>query len=108
VKPQDANTIRVTVTVLLGILGLAGCLPAMFTPMMFDAPGSERNPATLILALSVATWPLSCLVAIGLSWGFKKRVNVSLLLLLLPLLNIVGGCVALFLLMAFQGGRFAG
>jgi hypothetical protein len=101
-------SLRVLFTVLVGILGVMGVFGAMFAAMMFDAPGSERNQPTRILALSVVTLPVSCLIAIGLAWFFRDRGSASLWLFLLPLLNVVTGAAALFWISAFQGGRFNG
>lgn len=38
-----------------GVLGFLSLVPALFSVMMFDAPGSEKNPATIALALSIVT-----------------------------------------------------
>ena len=101
-------SLRVLLTVLLGILAVVGALPAMFAPMMFDAPGSEKNRATRVLAISTMTWPVSCVIAIGLAWFFKGRGDASLWLFLLPLLNLVAGFAAFCWISLVQGGQFNG
>jgi hypothetical protein len=101
-------SLRVLLTVLLGILAVVGAIPAMFAPMMFDAPGSEKNVATRILAVSAMTWPVSCVVAIGLAWFLRGRGDASLWLFLLPLLNVVAGAAAWCWISVVQGGQFNG
>ena len=106
-NPKAGFTIRVVLTVLLVILGLLGCIPAMFTPMMFDDGDALHNPATIILAVSIVTWPPCCLIAIILAWVFRKRSNGSLRFLLLPLINLLAGGAALLWITIFQGGEFS-
>lgn len=36
-------------SIIVGSLGVSGVMPALFSAMMFDAPGSEDNPATKLL-----------------------------------------------------------
>ncbi|MEM8599914.1 MAG: hypothetical protein AAGF99_08335 [Bacteroidota bacterium] len=47
---------------IVNVLAAAGVLLwpmlALSTAMMFDAPGSERNPITRLLALSILTYPI--------------------------------------------------
>ena len=105
-SPKTGTTIRVALTVLLIILGVLGCIPAMFTPMMFDDGAALRNPPTIILALSVVTWPLSCLIAIILSWVLRKQNRASLRSFLLPLINLIVGAAALLWIMVVQDGQF--
>ena len=106
VSPRASTTIRVVLTVLLVILGVLGCIPAMFTPMMFDDGAALRNPPAIILALSVVTWPLSCLIAMILSWALRKHGRASLRAFLLPLVNLVAGSAALLWIMVVQDGQF--
>lgn len=43
-------------------------MAVMFSPMMFDAPGSEKNPQMLALFHSVIWFPVFCIAAIVASW----------------------------------------
>lgn len=55
-------------TVVWGALGILGLLPAMFTPMMFDSPGSTSSIPIIVAALSILCFPLVCLVSIVAAW----------------------------------------
>ncbi|MEM8559599.1 MAG: hypothetical protein AAGG50_17400 [Bacteroidota bacterium] len=53
----------------LAVLGvLVWPILALSTAMMFDAPGSERNPITQMLALSILTYPIWPIVGNVLFW----------------------------------------
>jgi hypothetical protein len=45
----------------------------MFSPMMFDAPGSDENIFTQFLFFSVLAFPLLCLLGGILPWVFKPH-----------------------------------
>lgn len=103
-------------TVILVVGAVVGFLPAVMTPMMFDAPGSLENPATVILALSVATFPITCILAVLLSWlmallplmaRFPQHYTWACTLTGLPLINIAIGGLALVWLLVFNNGYFS-
>lgn len=47
-----------------GITGFLGLGAVAIAPMILDAPGSEKNPATIMLFLCIFTYPLACLLSI--------------------------------------------
>src|SRR5262249_44171570 len=100
--------VRVVLSGLTGFFGLLGCLPAMCSPMMLDSPGAARNPATMTLVVSVAAFPLSCILAIIFSGGSSRRRDGSLWWFLLPGVNLVVGVSALCWCLIVYGGRFSG
>jgi hypothetical protein len=51
------------------VFGVAASFVAMFTPMMFDAPGSIENPLLVTLATYVAAGPLVAVTALGVGWA---------------------------------------
>ncbi|HEY2614095.1 MAG TPA: hypothetical protein VGI42_00155, partial [Chthoniobacterales bacterium] len=69
-EKRRVRTLLIVATIFFSLGALAGIFPAMFSPMMFDAPGSEHNLTTIVLFLSVLTFPISCLLGIALSWIF--------------------------------------
>lgn len=81
-------------TVIWLAASLAAATMAMFTPFLFDAPGSTEQPGTVTLALSVIAFAPTCWLAIALSWlmvPFRWWV-ASLAWMALPLLPLaVGG-----------------
>lgn len=84
-------------TVCWGMLGMLGCLLALATPMLFDAPGSERDPLTYLMMLSVLSFPLACGAAIVLSWLYhtQQRERAACWSTLLPLLSVLLGTLTI-------------
>lgn len=65
--------LRIGLTI-LSILGAVMSMPlVMFSPMMFDAPGSDENPLTQFLFFSVLAFPVLCLMGGILPWKFKHN-----------------------------------
>jgi hypothetical protein len=93
-------------TALWALAGLAAVVPAMMTPMMFDAPGSERNPVAIGLAISVAVFPLICLSSAVLPWLFRRR-RFAAMFFLLPVANLALIAAIVFTLDYFCGGQFS-
>jgi hypothetical protein len=99
-----------SLTLVWSLLGLLGTIPAMFAVMMFDAPSSETNLATIAAAGSIFTFPLICLFTIVASWaayssGAYRR---ALRLMALPLISLVVGGAAFAWIELMQDGKFTG
>ncbi|MBD2258048.1 hypothetical protein [Pseudanabaena sp. FACHB-2040] len=103
-------------TAVLIAAAVIGVFPAVMTPMMFDAPGSMENPATVTLAIGVATFPIVCVLAVVLSWTvallpvlaqFPQHYSWACALTGLPLVNVVVAGLALAWLTVFNGGSFS-
>src|SRR5262249_41353000 len=96
-KPDRA--LRLGLTVLLLVIGMCGVVPAMMSPMLGDDPHSPQIPIVALM-LSVGTFPLSCLLAVVVSWGlaFRGRTRASWWAFALPLLNVIVGTLAFGLL----------
>ena len=104
-----AKSIVNDVTYLWFALMIVGSVPASFSIMMFDAPGSGK-PATIVLAASLMSFPLVCLLSIVMA---QRALKVDLLLLaylwvLVPLANIAVGSAGLAWIQLVQDGRFNG
>jgi len=54
-------------TLICTLLGVASLVPAAFAIMVFDAPGSETNPATIALFCVLFFFPAVCFVSIPLA-----------------------------------------
>lgn len=107
---------RATKTVLKVTTGLwlLGCVPgcalALFSVMLFDAPGSAGNPATIALFCSLSTFPVVCLLSIVFAWILYRSqwFTVAFWVACLPLVNVIAGAGAMLWLELFCGGRFSG
>lgn len=109
VTERSGKVFLIVTTVLWAVGAVAGILPAMMSPMMFDAPGSEKNAATILLFSAVLSWPVVCLIAITGAWilfavGWCKTARW---LALLPLLNLIAGVLAFVWLDLFNAGLFS-
>lgn len=91
-------------------LGVVSILPAMFSVMMFDAPGSEKNLATIALAASLMSLPVVCGIAVAMSWQSLRAAShaVACLWAMLPFVNLFVGGAGLNWIMWMQGGKFNG
>jgi hypothetical protein len=55
-------------TVPVAVLIVPYLFAAMFSVMMFDAPGADRNPWTWLAFTGVVSVPLLLLLSVGVSW----------------------------------------
>jgi hypothetical protein len=81
--------------IVVSLLGLIGCIPAMFSPMLGDDPTQPRL-ATWAMIICVASFPIVCLASVGMSAAYAARRSYRACwwVMTLPLLNIViGGLV---------------
>jgi hypothetical protein len=107
---KTTKVVLIVTTVLWLLAGLLGSVLAMFSVMMFDAPGSENNPGTIALFFSTSTFPLVCLLSIASSWILyrRQRFTIACWLACLPLLNVIADVAAIVWLEVYCGGQFAG
>lgn len=91
------------------LLSLASLLPILLSVMLFDAPGSERNPYLLTIAWSIWLFPVACGLAVVAAWiAYARRWRAAAyLVLLLPLTNVLAFGIGGALLQRYCGGRFA-
>ncbi len=103
---KPTRTCLIIATVLFSLGGLVGLLPALTSFFLFDAPGSDKNPATILLFCSAVTFPLLCLVSVVLSWILyaRERFTASCWIAFLPVVNVVAGTLALLWLELFNNG----
>lgn len=65
--------LRIGLTILTVLAALMSMPMVMFSPMMFDAPGSDENVLTQFLFFSVLAFPVLCLMGGILPWIFKRH-----------------------------------
>jgi hypothetical protein len=98
--------LRIGLTI-LSVLGAVMSMPlVMFSPMMFDAPGSGDNPLAQFLFFSVLAFPVLCLIGGILPWTFKRHPK-SIWLYGLTGLAVLLLVTAMILLDVMCGGDFA-
>lgn len=79
----------ITAVILLDIvfasLSILTVIPLMFSPMLFDAPGSEKNPLIYLFILALLLFPLISCVSFILSiikladYQYRKALKIALL-----------------------------
>jgi len=76
--------------------------------MAFDAHGSEKSIPTILFAYSIMFYPITYIVAIGLSWALfrAKKYQLAILASQLPWINIVTLILGIGLSIFFCGGQF--
>ena len=88
---------------------MAATVLAMFSIMLFDAPGATQALGTVTLAMAIWTFPPSCWLAIVLSWALfaLRNSQASLIAMALPLLPIALGVFAWIWINVMQRGQLA-
>jgi hypothetical protein len=86
-----------------------GGMMALFSPMLFDAPGANANPPVVLLFWSIVSFIPIMLFGLISAWVAiaLHRVRAALWLSLLPLLPLFGGVVAVAWLQVGSGGRLS-
>ncbi len=113
-KTQPPLTLSQKALALLAVgmigLGVVSLLPAGFSCMILDAPGSEQQLAPVALMFSVLTLPIACFYSAtrAINHLKKDRVSAGYLWLLLPMVNVTVAAAAIFWSAFFQSGNFNG
>ncbi|MEQ9346721.1 MAG: hypothetical protein RIG26_09790 [Thalassospira sp.] len=98
--------LRVGLTILSVLAALMSMPLVMFSPMMFDAPGSDNNALTQLLFYSVLAFPALCLAGGILPWMFRRHPQ-SIWLYALGGLAVGMLVIAIVLLEIQCGGSFS-
>ncbi len=98
--------LRIGLTILTVLAALMSMPMVMFSPMMFDAPGSDENVLTQFLFFSVLAFPVLCLMGGILPWVFKRHPN-SIWLYGLSGLALTQLLLAITLIQTQCGGNFS-
>ena len=97
-------------SVVVTLLGMASVMPAALSVMVFDAPGSTSNPATIALFIAVASCPFVCMGAVVGAWALyaASHSKLSAIVIWAPALNLAAAAIAFFCLDTFYDGKFNG
>lgn len=95
-------------TILQGIGILVGIGLVLMSAFLFDAPGSEKNRALIMMALSFVAFPVACFLAIPCEWVAyaKKHFRGAVWFSLLPLLPVISAIIGIVWLQVAYGGNF--
>lgn len=91
---------------IVNILALLSLIPtgmmAIMSPMMFDAPGSEKNTYVWLMAIAALLLPVLILITQIIAWVvfFRGNHSASLKIALIPLID-----VAFLVCMLFLGAK---
>lgn len=82
-------------TVIYGLLLFPVALMILFSPMMFDAPGSTSNPYIWILLVTILVYPLVAFASMLFAWIMyrKQNVKIAFLFSLIPVIDIAIGLI---------------
>lgn len=86
---------------------LVGAMMALFSPMLFDAPGSSSNPPVVLLFVSVVGFIPVCLLGLICAWiaAALRRAQLALWLSLMPFVPLITGGIAIAWLQFGSGGQ---
>jgi len=91
-------------------VGLIGIMMALMSAMLFDAPGSEKNPLVWILFATTVALPVSCLISCVTSlyvYFREKNYRKAFLLSLIPTTVIVCMVIDIAMMQLFCSGNFS-
>ncbi len=91
-------------------VGLAGIMMALMSAMLFDAPGSEKNPYVWILFATTLALPVSCLISCVTSlyvYFREKNYRKAFMLSLIPTIVIVCMVIDVTVIQLFCHGNFS-
>lgn len=80
IKSTRLKTTVVTTNVIFLIILIPSIFGAMMSPMMFDAPGSEKSTKTWTLVCCLAALPVLIIIAQIVSWIAYSNQNFGLAL----------------------------
>ena len=100
--------LRITSTVFGGMFVVLSFPLLIASVMMFDSPGSQGNPPTVLLFWSVISFPILCLFSIVGSWVLYRftKDTAARLVSLLPLVSVLLFLAGWFWLDMSCGGNF--
>lgn len=96
-----AIVVMALATVAWGIVALVYLWPAMFSVMLFDAPGSERNVVLWSFFLSLWVVPVAIVIAVVMSWVVAATTRAwgwALAVMALPFVGLAWTGISMVLL----------
>jgi uncharacterized BrkB/YihY/UPF0761 family membrane protein len=107
--PTKTNKMAlIIINILFGVSLMPAVVMAIFSPMLFDAPGSEKSSLTWFLLYGILSFPVLIIISIIATWifYFTKNYKLALWVSLSPLLSIAWIILAFILIIVLQNGNF--
>lgn len=108
-KPKTNMTLLIVINILFGLVLIPACVMVMFSPMLFDAPGSQDSWLTWFLLFGFLSFPVLIVISIIATWVFyaAHHYKIAFWVSLLPLVSVGWIVLALILLQTLQGGNLS-
>ncbi len=97
---RKARLLLILTSVIFGLLLVPGFGAMMISPMVLDAPDSEKNPKLIVFTVALVSYPIFAILSIIGSWILyaMKFYKAALPISLLPLLPLLVAFVCFLLL----------
>jgi hypothetical protein len=89
----ERTTVAMVSTIVWGLLLIPGFIGALLSGMMFDSPGSVKDPSAYLMAALLVSFPILCIVSIAGSWivwttrrNFKRAPAIQIAVACVPLI----------------------
>lgn len=97
------------INLLIGLSLLVWPLIALTTFFIFDAPGSQENPITILFASSIWLYPIPTIIGLVgylINWKKKKPKKLLRNFTLISLIGPIAITISVILLEVINDGRF--
>jgi len=107
------NDIKKIITLVLNCIWVLSFLPALgvsqMSIMIFDAPGSQDSTFTIMLFLSIVSFPIMTLIAVigSIICFIIKKTKAAFIISLLPFISVIMTIISLILITVICDGSFS-
>jgi hypothetical protein len=97
---SKARLTLILTSLIFGLLLVPGFGAMMISPMVFDAPDSQKNPRIIAFAVALVSYPILASLSIIGSWVLYalKFYRIAIWISLLPLLSLLAILLCFLLL----------
>ncbi|PWK29240.1 hypothetical protein LV89_00080 [Arcicella aurantiaca] len=97
------KTAVIIINIIFLLILIPSAMSAIMSPMMFDAPGSDKSTKTWILFSCMVVLPILIIIAQIISWiaFFKQNYKLAMLINGIPTIDILLIGVLFFIMSSF-------
>jgi hypothetical protein len=97
------KTAVIIINIIFLIVLIPSAMSAIMSPMMFDAPGSDKSTKTWILFSCMVILPILIIIAQIISWiaFFKQNYKLAMMINALPTVDILLIGILFFIMSSF-------